>query len=320
MGVLPSGRTKVSGGNEKGVALVMVLGLIAIISAWAANAAYEDMIALRKMENRMAAVRAQLACESAFELAALYLHADAKENQVDSLEEEWAQPIPPLPLDQGMVSGSMTDANRYFNLNDLVDEKGKVNVQAVAIARRLFAAVEVDPSLVDALVDWMDADSLPFAAAGAEDAAYYDRPFPVKNGPMDRWQELALIAGFDAEVLEKLKPVTVVRSLSESGMTMININTAPEEVLLALFPEMMPADAQSVAERRPYEKVTDATEGMSWAGGEGVSRLSIASDAFIVRAEAAFDRVLWREEQLLVRNNNQISPMWRERIVELDRE
>lgn len=320
MGLLLFGGEAVRGGNEKGVALIMVLGLIAIISAWAVDAAYEDMVSLRKMENRMAATRARLACESAFELAGLYLHEDAKDNQVDHLDEEWAQPIPPLPIDQGMVSGSLRDANRYFNLNDLIDKQGKVDQKALLIAKRLFTAVEVNASLVDALVDWMDADSLPFGAGGAEDAVYYDRPYPVKNAPMDRWQELAMVAGFEAEVLEKLKPVTIVRNTPESGITPININTAPEEVLLALFPEMMAADAQSLAEMRPYENVSDAIGTMPWANGADASRLSIVSDAFIVRAEAAFDRVVWREEQLLIRNSNQITSMWRERIVGLDRE
>lgn len=286
---------------ERGAALVIVLGVVAIVAAWASTAAYEDMISIRRAENMQDSSRAWMACESAVELVRLYLREDAKDNQSDNLDEEWAQSLPPLPVDDGLVAGGIVDANRYFNLNDLVDAEGKSVPEAVAIAQRLFTLVEVEPQLVDRIVDWIDADEVPTGAAGAEDFHYYDKPYRVKNARLDRWRELSLIDGFDAEVLQKLRDVVTVRAVPETGKTPININTADPMVLMALFPDMTEVDAAGLTEQRPYEQVNDAIAGMNWANGGDSARLSVASDGFIVRTDALFGRARWREETLLTR-------------------
>lgn len=287
--------------SERGAALIIVLGVVAIVAAWASTAAYEDMVSLRRAENMQDSSRAWLANESAVELVRLYLREDARDNQVDSLDELWAMPQPPMPVDNGMVAGEIADANRYFNLNDMVDKEGKVMADAVQIVRNLFRLLQLDPLLVDRLVDWMDADDNPSGSGGAEDFHYYDKPYSVKNGRLDRWQELALIDGFDAEVLDTLRPFVTVRSVPESGKTAVNINTAEAEVLRAIFPNMADTDAESVVSGRPYNSVSDATTGKAWASGGDSSRLSVASDAFIVRTDAMFGRARWREEWLLTR-------------------
>lgn len=287
--------------SERGAALVIVLGVVAIIAAWASTAAYEDMVSLRRAENMQDSGRAWMACESGLELVRYYLREDARESQSDHLDEEWAMPMPPLPVDDGMVAGEIADANRYFNFNDLIDREGKAVPEAVAIVRRLFTLMEVKPQLVDPLVDWIDADEVPSGSGGAEDFHYYDRPYRVKNSYLDRWQELSLIDGFDADVLEKLKAVATVRAVPQTGKTTVNINTADAKVLMAIFPKMTEVDADELIGQRPYEQVDDAINGKAWAAGVDTARLSVASDAFIVRTDALFGRARWREETLLTR-------------------
>jgi len=285
--------------NERGVALVIVLGVVALISSWAATAAYEDMISLRRAENLQQSTRAWMANESALELTRYYLREDAKENKRDDLDEEWAQPIPPLPVDDGLVTGEIIDANRYLNLNDLVNDQGLAQADAIIIAKRLFSKLELSPSLVDRLVDWMDKNDHPSGAGGAEDSHYYEQPYRVKNARLDRWQELKLIDGFDDEVMEKLKQAVTAHAVpSKTGKTVVNINTAEKPLLMALFPKMTDADAEALIESRPYDRVP---KGQPWAAGADTSRLSVASDTFIVRTDALFGRARWREEYLLIR-------------------
>lgn len=288
--------------KERGMALVIVLGVVALISAWAATAAYEDMISLRRAENLQQSSRAWMANESALELVRFYLHEDAKDNKTDHLDEEWVQPIPPLPVDDGLVTGVIIDANRYFNLNDMVNHAGEPQADAISIAKRLFIELELSASLVDRVVDWIDKNDQPFGAGGAEDFHYYDKPYRVKNARLDRWQELSLIDGFDDEVLEKLKEAVTVHSVPEAGKTLVNINTVDKSVLMALFPKMTEADVASFVKQRPYEQVNLAIDGKPWkAGGDIITRLSVVSDAFIVRTDALFGRARWREEYLLTR-------------------
>ncbi len=301
------------------MALVIVLGLVALIGAWAATAAYEDLIALRRAENVQDWMRARQASLSAFALARRVLKEDARASSRDDLDEDWAMDTPPFPIDDGVVSGRIEDADGRFNLNDLVDDAGRARPAQLAIARRLFAAVGLDASLVDALADWMDADDAPSGAGGAEDAAYYDRPWRVKNARLDDWAELALVRGFDTDALARLRPVAAVFPPPAGALSGVNVNTAPVEVLMALFPDMSEADAQAVIDARPFDAPSAATSGQPWAASGDASRLSVVSRIFIVRTEARFARAVVREEYMLSRQGESLTlihrrrPGWEER-------
>ncbi len=297
--------------RQRGVALIMVLAMVALIAGWAASAAYEDMIALRRAENLTASTRAMLAAESGVELAKLVLAQDADESKTDDLDETWAATTPPFPIDDGMIIGSIADANRFFNLNDLVDDNGKARPDSVAIARRLFSALDLDTALVDALVDWMDHDE----QGGSEAEAYSERPYHIKNARLDRFEELRLVAGFDRDAVDVLRRVVIVRPSLAGGKTPININTAPAEVLAAVFPNMsLMAAAQVVADRK-NRSFLDTAALINSPDGKGVdaARLVVASDAFLVRSLAKFGRVRWSEEQLLARQGKKFALIYRQR-------
>jgi general secretion pathway protein K len=301
--------------REKGVALVIVLGLVAIIGAWASQAAYEDMVSLRRAENMQDAMRAVQASQSAFAMAKQLLRQDVRDSQQDDMDEGWAQQTPPFPLDDGMVTGYVYDANRHINLNDLVDGKGQLRPNEFAVMRRLFSSLELDPGLVEALADWMDADDRPLGSNGAEDAAYYDKLYRVKNARLDRWDELRLIRGFDQKVLARLAEAAMVRAVPlGGGVTAININTAGKVVLLALFEKMTDVDAEAIIAGRPYADVVTAIANQPWAVGVDTARLSVSSDVFMVRTEARFGRAVLREEYMLLRQPEKMTLLARERM------
>jgi len=301
-------------GRQRGVALILVLGMVALIAGWAATAAYEDMIGLRRAENLTHSVRAMLAAESGVELAKLVLVQDVDEGKTDDLTETWASTTPPFPIDDGMIIGSITDANRFFNLNDLVDDAGKAKPDSVAIAKRLFVALELDGSLVDALVDWMDKDDLPFGGGGVEKDGYFDRPYHIKNGRLDRLEELRMVLGFDRKVFTKLKKFVVVRPPLGGGKTPININTASAEVLAAIFPNMSEQSAAQVVADRENTPFADTASLVNAPDGKGVdaARLAVSSDAFIVRSHAEFGSVRWTEEQMLARQGKKFTLIYRQ--------
>lgn len=301
-------------GNERGVALVIVLGLVALIAAWAAEGAYEDMIAMRRAENFQQLVRATMANESALALAVQVLGKDAATSQRDDLAEPWAQSAPPLPLDEGTVEGHIEDGNRYFDLNQLLRE-GKPDPDAMHMLQQVFARNGFDPGKVEALVDWLDRDDTPIGPGGAEDAAYYDRSYHVANAPMRRWNTLRKVRGFDdPRLLRWLRRVCTV--VPPTGKPVkVNVNTAPEAVLRMLFPRMSKADAEALIAGRPYDSVASAVAGKAWADAAGTQRLSVHSDVFIVYTKAVFGRVSLRERFVLYRDQKGIRLLLRERII-----
>lgn len=302
--------------NEKGAALIIVLGLVAIISGWAATAAYEDLISIRRSESAQSIAKAELSCLSALELAKVALREDKKNTQEDSLEEDWAMEPPVFPVDDGLVSAEIVDANRFLNVNDVVtvDAKGQQipNMPVITILRELFMQLDLDAALVDALVDWVDSDDRPFGAGGAEKASYYDRSYTVKNAPLDRIEELSFIAGFKANDVRLLKEF-LVAARSINGLTRVNINTASPEVLMAMFPQLG-GNVQGVIEGRPYMAVP-AQNSQPGLSGEGYARLGVQSDAFVVKTRAIFGQADWQEAYFLERNGNKINLLWRERLI-----
>ena len=293
-----------NGRAERGMALVLVLGLVAIISAWAATAAYRDMIAVRRAENAQDWLQAWQTAVSGWMLARHVLREDARMGTRDDLQEAWARPAPPLPVGHGQVVGRIVDAERFLNLNDLVDERGRVRVAEYRRLQRVFTTLGLDPALVDALADWMDADDLPYGPGGAEQAAYADQPYRVKNAPLDDWQELLLVRGFDAKVLHRLARVACVAP-SPAGGTPVNVNTAAAEVLMALFPAMRQEDAARVIAGRPYDDLS-ALRAQPWSSSGDWGRLRVRSELFFVRVEADVGRARVRQEYLVRRRQDRI--------------
>jgi len=301
--------------KEAGVALIMVLGMVAIIAAWASTAAYEDMIAIRRIENIQDETRATMASESAIPLVKIILREEyliSNQPPIDSLDEDWAQELPPFPIDDGLIGAKIIDSNRSYNLNDLVDNNGNVQPKHVTEVKQLFNLLDLDNTLVDALVDWMDKNDVPYGVGGAEDSAYYSKDYKIKNARLDNWSELKLIAGFTPKVLKKLETVATVHP--STGSSIININTANPLVLRAIFPNMTIADEENLFADRPYDKLSDAINNQPWKQGGDLSRLKVFSDTFMLRTHAMFGRANVREEYVLSRKGQTVTLLSRERL------
>jgi len=304
--------------HERGVALVMVLALVALVAVWAVQSASEDWISLRRAENMQLAAKTWLGVESGEALALRTLASD--DPAVDSLDEDWAIETQPFPVDDGVIAGHIEDANRYINLNNLVDAAGKAQPDVVAVVRRLFTRLELDPRLVDALVDWMDADKEPFGSGGAEESAYANRPYTIKNAPLDSLNEILLVRGFEPAMLEKLRKVAMVRS--GTVFSALNINTAPADVLLSLADNIPQGEVEAMITARqsaPYKSMGDVTTGNlnAWVARVKPGWLTTKSDAFVIRVEARFARARWAEEMLVARKGDAFRVLSRRKVAGL---
>jgi len=293
--------------QQRGAALIIVLGLVALISSWAIDALYTDNIALRRAENSDNALRAKQASQSAMILAANVLKQDSSDSQNDDLDEVWAQQAPPFPIDDGLVQASIIDSNRFLNLNDLVDNNGKANAVFEKHIKSLFTLLELDESLVDALIDWMDTDNQTHGSGGAEDSSYTNRDYHIKNARLDSWNELLLVRGFNMQKIARLSSFATVRDVPANGISSININTTSKQVLMALIAEMSMADAELLINERPFENLQQALQDKAWAAKIKQAYLSVSSDVFMVRTQASFGRAILRETFMMQRQANKIT-------------
>ena len=150
------------------------------------------------------------------------------------------------------------------------DELGKLNLNDLAVApgdelqkkkkiqrfKRLFELLQLSPDLVDALVDWVDADDNQ-EPAGAESMYYQSqRPaYRTANAPLHGFGDLRLIKGFTPEIVDRLSRYVTLFPAEGSGL--VNLNTADLLVIQSLDPAITQTMAAEIAQGRPYKKKED---------------------------------------------------------------
>jgi general secretion pathway protein K len=252
--------------GERGIALILALLVLALLVALIL-----DFDAEARRELKEAAVfRDGLRAAALSRAAAQAVRAALKEDftrkkalgiSADTLTDLWATPLVNYPIGDGALTGKIEDERGKFNLNML---SGTGNEEAhkalLARARRLFEATQVDPLLVDALADWVDADDKP-EPQGAESLYYQGLtpPYRCANGALESLGELRLVKGFTEDVLRRLQPyVTIHPADAGAGGGWVNLNTADPVVISTLDPQITMDLARSVALARPFLTAQDA--------------------------------------------------------------
>jgi general secretion pathway protein K len=167
--------------------------------------------------------------------AADFLKKDQQESQTDHLGENWARPLPPLPIEGGTVEGRLEDMQGRFNLNNLIHTDGTSNPEAVKQLERILVMLDIEPNWAMAMADWLDQDTQPGFPDGAEDTVYTGQspPHLAANMPVTRVSELMVLPGFGAERFARLKPFVSALPVG----TPLNVCTAPGIVLDSLSDE-----------------------------------------------------------------------------------
>ncbi|MGB3097426.1 MAG: type II secretion system minor pseudopilin GspK [Candidatus Deferrimicrobiaceae bacterium] len=239
-------------GGDKGVVLLITLMILVLIVTLVWEIFRVGARSAQTGAFGRDSIRAGLVAEAGIAAARVALREDAGDNNYDTLDEIWSRPVPPIDLGEGTIHIVVEDEERKININRLVLTNGNApDDQRLAVFQRLLEILEIDPSLADAVVDWLDNDDTP-RVGGAESAFYLSRKFPYKskNDLFDTVEELRLVRGVTQEVFEKIRPFITVYS---SGK--VNINTAPGQVLMALSAGQGEADVGEITEALANEIV-----------------------------------------------------------------
>lgn len=284
----PGARRLRPGTGKSGMALALVIVVVALLTIIVFdrfNDAWIESALAASYRNETKAYYAARAGQTA---ARLILADDSR--KYDALNEPWAQPSIPLPVEHEYVFITIVDEGGKINLNSLTSDKGYPQERMIAIFRRLLENLDLDSNLADAVIDWTDPNSAPLAS-GAEGAYYQslEPPYAVKNSRFDSVDELYFVKDFTPEVIAKIKPHITVWS---SGK--ININTATRLVLLSLDESMTAELADNIIRfraERPFMKTTDIKKapGMEDLYPNIALDIDTKSDHFFVTSTATFD-------------------------------
>lgn len=238
-------RDRVQSKHNRGMALLVVLAVVALLTALLTELAFSTLVDLRLTETFRDSTRAYYLAKGGITAGRMILQEDS--NSYDSFDELWSQGVTNYPVADGAVSVRIIDQDGKLGINALVQENTP-NTLMVDRFYRLFVALNLDnlgnpAELTANLIDWLDSGDTPYQVirtdgvdipvAGAEDSYYkgLSQPYPVKNGRLDTLDELALIKGFTPEVLRRILPHVALHD-----RTAVNINTASGAVLRSLDP------------------------------------------------------------------------------------
>ena len=264
--------------KQKGVALLAVMILVLAVTMILANIFYRHQIDVSQAAVSLHTDQALLIALSGEGWAQELLIEEGKQSQgspVDHYGEIWAQAMPLFPVEGGTLTGCISDLQSRINLNNfsryavgnqLQDEMNKPDQNGFAKTwLNLLELLQIpsSPAKVATITDWIDPDDNILSSWGAEQPDYesYDPPRRVANQAMTDVTELAAVSGYTVQEVQMLMPwITALpgagtSQLGASATTPININTASEEILLALGGFYGQQFVDTVAQGRPFSNI-----------------------------------------------------------------
>ncbi|MES9929705.1 MAG: PilX N-terminal domain-containing pilus assembly protein [Candidatus Thiodiazotropha sp. 6PDIVS] len=188
--------------RQKGVALVLVLWLVALLTIVAASFSTQSKVESRLAGNAKDALQANLMAQTGFNRAILEL-------MVSDPQSRWNfnGQVYPLETERGEIKIAIRNVSGLLDLN-------KANRDQL---NKLFILLTDDPrereALVDRLNDWRDSDDLR-RLLGAEDEDYRAAGYPYITAGQDLkiLEELGYVMGFDADRVNKLRPYVTLNA------------------------------------------------------------------------------------------------------------
>ncbi len=297
--------------NQRGVALLTALMILALAALLAYGLIDQGRFALDRAAGAQRAAQARALADGLFDYALIGLLRDAQNGNADSRAEEWAKPLPALPVPQGLLSGRLEDLNGRINLNGFAGTQTQATI-TLKLLTRLLEILKLNPQIALRIQDAIDADDSNLA--GGEDVDFMAaRPATrAPNRPLTRVSELRNLPGLTAADYATLSPYVCAIAPDAT----LNINTALVPVLMSLDTNISEDLAKKLAHdgQANYTGTSEFVAEIARSGGPQnlasvEPALGVRSDAFLAHARIKLDGVDYRYVARLDRKRSQV--LWR---------
>lgn len=287
--------------KQAGVAIIAALMVAALVASVAGLLMLRQQRALQQLEIRKDSAEARAATWSVLQLVRLTLRDDAKAGQPDHLLKPWAVPIPEIKIENGAMSGRLTELNGRFNLANLLDKDGQLNPLGVAAFKKLLSNLGQPALLADNLAKHLQSKAL-------------KENDKSKILPLVDVNELNQIEGFSIDIVRQIEPSIVALPVS----TALNVNFVSAEVLAAWVPKLsVSAAEQALAKRRSkyFANVSEFTAQLPKDTEVPQGLLAVNSQFFWADMGARFGKVFLQHRALLDRSKSEMPiVLWVRRI------
>lgn len=243
---------------SEGIALIIVMISIFVLSVLAGGFAYSMKVETRLARNANSEIELEWLGRSALDCARWEMaqYMTIPQMPYESLDQPWAggtsivgisnSPLMDFKHEiqtrNGVATWTIVDLERKANINTA----NEASLQQALMVMGIDAGEQTP--IVNSILDWIDRDDNT-RVQGAESDVYQalNPPYYAKNGPIDDLSELLLVKGINPELAAGLTNLFTPMS---SGK--INLNTASAEVL-QLIPMVTPEAAQGIVGARSGE-------------------------------------------------------------------
>ena len=266
--------------NERGVALIIVLLVTALLIALIFEFAYGTRISLRAAVNFRDSQRAYYLARSGVNFAGRYLAYNLQKDPVtgvtheyDNLEERDWQTVPYLPGNDTELRVRWEDETGKINISNAT--KGSDAYNRLVI---LFTNLGINQNILDLISAWMIEEKRSFYLLSDIHQFLSDEEF------------------------RKVQDYVTVLPLSVTPGNKIDINTAPAAVLVSLG--MSENAAQTIVERRNQQLFKPTDDLSPYIGQNSASiagQLSFTSNVFSVNSYATVGGYLKKADAIITR-------------------
>ncbi|MBT8577911.1 type II secretion system minor pseudopilin GspK [Polynucleobacter paneuropaeus] len=254
--------------RENGSATITALIVVGVAAVVISGLVWRQQLQIRNIENIRDRTQAHWLQHGMIDFARLVLTQDMRTSQSDHLGEAWALPLNdskvadflknadiPDEIKSVSVNGAITDAQSLFNLNNVSTTNG------VLIFSRLLTTIGLNPNLAQQTAQALQERQIVFSDV-------YD---------------LIGIPGYNESMVEVLRPFVIALPTTST----INFNTAPAEVLMAVFPTLTRSTANNLAQQRTNTPAKDLNEISTILARSGAG-INVIVDTSLINVSSQF--------------------------------
>ena len=299
--------------NQKGIALVVTLLALVLITALVVEFSYGVYISTNNLYNWRDSQRLSIMAKSGVNVSSKFVSDMLIKYDTYSYPGYIELPVEnPFEDFNGTVLVRIEDENSKFNINSLVPDNQSVNESdensPYNSFKRLLECLSLDEKIADRIVDWIDKNS---------EAGLPDAEISAKNSYLVSVDELLLINGINRKDYDKLLPYITV--FGDRTLPLINVNGAEAPVIMSLSGSITEEDAKRIIKYRentPFQKESDITKVAGFDGAKGQSlmnKITVQGENFYIKSTAASGGVKRIIETVLeISKSNTAIKYWKE--------
>ena len=271
--------------KQQGIVLIGVLIIVALISAivtlsWQQQ--HKNFQTAQYTQSQKQALNYLYSIES---WATVILLND-EDKKVDSLEEDWATDIPPIPIPGGQIQGKLYDLQARLSINNIVNINNPNNITLNKNFSRC----------LNSLNEQLEQDQMSDFIFAHISELFANNPNKSKTDPVFKHlSELKNIIGIQKPDYYKINPFLNALGKASGKDTAININTAGKEILSCLHPSLSETSVEEFIAKRPFSTVDKAKKALADASGAKESYFSdrlitVKTNYFILEATIEIEK------------------------------